>query len=98
MSKQKKDHRAKKRRWGRDDTELTLLALPTTIWYALFCFAPMFGIIIAFKNYKVYGNFLQSFFQSEWVGFENFEFLFSSNDIWMIIRNTLGYNLSLIHI
>ncbi len=93
MSKQKKDHRAKKRRWGRDDTELTLLALPTTIWYALFCFAPMFGIIIAFKNYKVYGNFLQSFFQSEWVGFENFEFLFSSNDIWMIIRNTLGYNI-----
>ena len=93
MSKQKKDHRAKKRRWGRDDTELTLLALPTTIWYALFCFAPMFGIIIAFKNYKVYGNFLQSFLQSEWVGFENFEFLFSSNDMWRIIRNTLGYNI-----
>ena len=78
---------------GMKPVSYTHLTLPTTIWYALFCFAPMFGIIIAFKNYKVYGNFLQSFFQSEWVGFENFEFLFSSNDIWMIIRNTLGYNI-----
>ena len=27
------------------------MALPTTIWYILFCFLPMFGLIIAFKNY-----------------------------------------------
>ena len=83
----------KRRKWGRDDTELSLLALPTTVWYILFCFAPMFGIIIAFKNYKVHGGFIQSFLQSEWVGFENFEFLFSSKDIWLIIRNTLAYNI-----
>ncbi len=93
MSKEKKDRGAKKRRWRKDDTELTLLALPTTVWYALFCFAPMFGIVIAFKEYKVYGGFIQSFLKSEWVGFKNFEFLFSSKDIWLIIRNTLGYNI-----
>ena len=84
---------AKRRKWGRDDTELSLLALPTTIWYLLFCFAPMFGIIIAFKDYKVHGGFIQSFLQSQWVGFKNFEFLFSSKDIWLIIRNTLAYNI-----
>ena len=47
--------KTKKRKfsWTRDDTELTLLCLPTTVWYALFCFLPMFGIIIAFKHYTV---------------------------------------------
>lgn len=46
----------KKRRklpWSRDDTELSLLALPTVIWYAMFTFMPMFGIIMAFKNYRI---------------------------------------------
>ena len=32
------------------------MALPTTIWYILFCFLPMFGLIIAFKNYKITGG------------------------------------------
>lgn len=89
MSNEKTGRRGKKRIWGKDDTELSLLALPTTIWYLLFCFLPMFGIIIAFKNYKVYGGFLTSFIKSEWVGFNNFKFLFSSKDIWLILRNTL---------
>ena len=35
-----------------DNLEIFLLHLPTTIWYLLFCYAPMFGVIIAFKNYK----------------------------------------------
>lgn len=88
-----KQKKVKKRRWSKDDTELTLLALPTAIWYILFCFIPMFGIIIAFKDYRINGGFFNSFLKSEWVGFKNFKFLFSSKDIWMIIRNTLGYNI-----
>ncbi|NWL87124.1 MULTISPECIES: ABC transporter permease [unclassified Paenibacillus] len=79
-------------RWRKQDTELTLLALPTTVWYILFCFLPMFGIIIAFKNFKITGGFLSNVFNSSWSGFKNFEFLFKSNDAWIIIRNTLGYN------
>ena len=43
----------KRRRWTKDDSELTLLALPTFVWYVLFCYLPMFGVIIAFKNYKI---------------------------------------------
>lgn len=79
--------------WRKQDTELTLLALPTTVWYVLFCFLPMFGIIIAFKDFKISGGFLSNVINSEWAGFKNFEFLFKSNDAWIIIRNTLGYNL-----
>ncbi|MED5019596.1 ABC transporter permease subunit [Paenibacillus chibensis] len=80
-------------RWRKQDTELTILALPTTVWYILFCFLPMFGIIIAFKNFKISGGFLSNVFNSPWAGFKNFEFLFKSNDAWIIIRNTIGYNI-----
>ncbi|MGZ9584942.1 ABC transporter permease [Paenibacillus marinisediminis] len=80
-------------RWHKHDTELTLLALPTTVWYILFCFLPMFGIIIAFKDFKISGGFISNVINSPWAGLKNFEFLFKSNDAWIIIRNTLGYNL-----
>lgn len=82
----------RKKPWTKDDTQFSLLALPTAIWYLLFCYLPMFGVILAFKNYRISGGFLQSVFQSDWVGFRNFAFLFSNKDIWLIVRNTLGYN------
>lgn len=90
LNKKQKMHRLK---WSRDDTELTLLALPTTIWYVLFSFLPMFGIIIAFKKFRINGGFIKSILTSEWAGLDNFKFLFSTGDIWIIIRNTLCYNI-----
>ena len=33
----------RRKRWTRDDTELTRLGLPAVVWYALFCYLPMFG-------------------------------------------------------
>jgi putative aldouronate transport system permease protein len=86
----------KKRLWSKDDSQFSLLALPTTIWYILFCYMPMFGVIIAFKNYHINGGFLNSLFKSEWVGLQNFKFLFSNPDIWIVIRNTLAYNAMMI--
>ena len=84
----------RRNKWTRDDTELTLLALPTSIWFFLFCYLPMFGIIIAFKEYKVDGNgFLSSLMSSEWVGFKNFEYFFKLKDFPQILRNTLLYNI-----
>lgn len=84
-----------KKRWSRNDTELTLLALPATVWYILFSFLPMFGLIIAFKNYKVIPGhgFLYNVLHSEWAGTKNFEFLIKSNDLFVILRNTILYNL-----
>jgi putative aldouronate transport system permease protein len=49
----------------------------------------MFGVIIAFKNF----NYADGFLNSPWSGFKNFEFLFKSEDAWIITRNTIGYNL-----
>uniref|UniRef100_UPI000AA75120 hypothetical protein n=1 Tax=Clostridium sp. NkU-1 TaxID=1095009 RepID=UPI000AA75120 len=64
-------------------------------WYVLFSFLPMFGLVIAFKNYKVTGgkSFLYNVVHSEWAGFKNFEFLIKSNDLFVILRNTICYNL-----
>lgn len=84
----------KSRRFTRDDIELTLLALPTMIWYILFAFLPMFGVIIAFKKYQLIPGegFVKSLILSEWIGFKNFEFLFATKDAFIMIRNTLLYN------
>lgn len=53
----------------------------------------MFGVIIAFKDFKIIGGFLNNVFNSSWIGFKNFEFLFKSNDAWIVVRNTIGYNI-----
>jgi putative aldouronate transport system permease protein len=86
----------KKKPWTRDDTHLTILTLPTVIWYILFCYLPMFGVFIAFIRYRINGGFLNSLITSPWVGLDNFKFLFSGTDIWFIIRNTLLYSVVLI--
>ena len=75
----------KKKRWSREDTELALLGFPTFIWYILFCYLPMFGIIIAFKNYK----FKLGILGSKWVGLSNFRRLLESYWFPIILRNTL---------
>ncbi len=88
--------RAGKKRMTLDDWQLMGLSLPTLIWYIAICYVPMFGIVIAFKNYKVAPGqgFLYSLFvNSKWVGFKNFEFLFRLPTWKNVFLNTLGYNL-----
>jgi len=67
---------------------LTMLALPAIIWFLIFSYAPMAGSLIAFKDYKP----KLGFFESEWVWFDNFRYLFESNDAVRIVSNTLFYN------
>ena len=95
MTKAKKEKKNIKGKWSRNDTELTLLAVPTAIWYVLFSFLPMFGLIIAFKDYKIMPgkSFISNVINSGWAGFKNFEFLIKSNDLFVILRNTIVYNL-----
>lgn len=73
--------------------ELLLLTMPGTLWFLVFAYLPMFGVIIAFKKWHINGGFFQSLFTSEWVGLDNFKFLFHSSDAWLITKNTIAYNL-----
>ena len=87
----------KMKRLTRDDLELMIMATPTLVWFLLFSFLPMLGVLIAFKNFHISGGgFINSFLNSPWVGFKNFEFLFSTNEAFTITRNTLLYNLCFI--
>jgi putative aldouronate transport system permease protein len=58
-------------------------------WYFIFCYAPMGGILVAFKNYRP----MVGVFNSEWVGLRWFKQLFSSYYFWRLLRNTLLINL-----
>lgn len=68
---------------------LYLMMLPGIIYMICNNYLPMFGILIAFK--KV--NFSIGIFASEWYGLKNFEFLFATKDAFIMIRNTLLYNI-----
>lgn len=73
---------------------LFLMLLPGVIILLLNNYLPMFGVLIAFKNFKFHGSsFISSLLQSEWVGFKNFEYLFKTTDAFIITRNTLLYNI-----
>ena len=90
----KEERTKRKRKWSRVDTELTLLGLPTYIWFICFSYLPMFGIIIAFKKltFKQGHGFIYNLFTSDWCGLDNFQFLFKSSDAFIILRNTILYN------
>lgn len=74
---------------------LMTMVLPGAIWLILLRYLPMLGIILAFKDYKIYTKaptLLNNLKHSEWVGLKNFKFLFTTTDSWLMIRNTIGYN------
>ena len=80
----------------RADRELTLMSLPAVIWYILFCYLPLFGIVFAFKQFtpKPGDPLLKNLFvNSPWAGLENFNFLLRSSEMPKILFNTLFYNL-----
>ncbi len=70
------------------------MVLPGTLWFILLAYIPMAGNVIAFKEYTIHPEgFIASIIHSDWVGFDNFKFLFSTSDAWVITRNTILYNL-----
>ncbi len=83
---------------GRDyDTKMSLGArmwkyksfyfflLPALIWYAIFHYYPMYGVLIAFKNFK----FNLGILGSEWVGLRYFNNFLGDSYFWNIVKNTL---------
>lgn len=84
---------ARKKKWKRwRITALDFMALPAVIYLIINNYIPMGGMFIAFKNID-YGK---GIFGSDWCGLKNFEFLFRSSDAFVIVRNTILYNLAFI--
>lgn len=68
---------------------LYILALPILLYYLLFHLFPMFGIVIAFKDYQIRDGFLGS----PWIGFQNFVDFFNSIYFTRLLRNTVLINI-----
>lgn len=81
------DGHHKKTFWQRvyRDLYLLLLFLPCLIYYILFKYVPMWGVLISFKDFKPFIGFMDS----DWVGLKHYVNFFSNPDAWRIIRNTL---------
>ena len=62
-----------------------IMLIPIVVWYILFCYRPLLGNVIAFKDYKA----SKGIWGSPWVGINHFTAFFSSFYFWRLLRNTL---------
>lgn len=69
----------------RRDQQLLILFLPCLAFYLIFRYGPLFGLVIAFKDYSVYTGIIES----PWVGLKHFVKFFGSPDFIMLFKNTL---------
>lgn len=69
---------------------LLFMFLPCLLYYLIFKYLPMFGIVISFKDYNLY----KGIWASDWVGLKYYKMFFNSPDFWILLRNTflLGIN------
>jgi len=70
---------------------LHLMMVPAMVWVVIFGYVPIFGVVIAFQNFR---PALGMFGPQTFVGFENFNYVFHIPSIWGVIRNTLLISVS----
>jgi putative aldouronate transport system permease protein len=63
---------------------LYILLLPCVVYFFIFNYIPMYGIIIAFKDF----NFAKGIMNSPWIGFENFKYMFGLSDFYQVFWNS----------
>lgn len=68
---------------------LYFMLLPGLIYFIMFKYVPMGGLVIAFKEYSPF----RGIWGSPWVGFSQFKKFFDTPDFWRLLRNTLGISL-----
>ena len=67
---------------------LYLILIPFILWYAVFMFKPMYGLLIAFKDYSLF----RGISGSEWIGLYNFKEFLTSPYFYTTLKNTLMLN------
>ncbi|OAS13466.1 ABC transporter permease [Paenibacillus oryzisoli] len=68
--------------------DLYLLLVPGIIFFFVFCYVPMLGLVVAFKDYNIFKGILDS----DWVGLHHFKEMLQIQDFYRIVRNTLLLN------
>lgn len=76
----------RKRLWN--DKLLYFMLIPVLAWYVIFCYLPMGGITLAFRNYR----YDMGLWHSPWVGLEHFKTMFRDAEFWRSFKNTLIFS------
>lgn len=81
-------------RYVRRHPMMYLMLIPGLFFLFIYKFAPLYGILIAFKDYNIFAgsNPIDAIAKSPWVGFANFERLFKSSEFIKVLVNTLIIN------
>jgi len=85
MEMEKREIAKKNSRFSKDQMLYLALLLPGTMFLLIFSYGPMFGLLMAFQDFRPASGILGS----EFVGLDNFRFLFNLPDIWRITYNTV---------
>lgn len=72
-----------------DDIMLYLILAPFILWYILFAYKPMYGILIAFQNHSLF----KGISGSDWIGLENFKTFLTSPYFYTTLKNTIVLNI-----
>ncbi|WP_342779075.1 ABC transporter permease subunit [Paenibacillus hemerocallicola] len=72
------------RRLSRDKL-LYVMVLPGLLYFAIFKYVPMWGVLMAFQDFKPH----LGFWQNDWVGLKHFNRFFGEPEFWMLFRNTM---------
>ncbi|NBC70328.1 ABC transporter permease subunit [Paenibacillus sacheonensis] len=64
---------------------LYIMLIPALVYYLIFHYIPMYGAVVAFKEFSITKGILGS----DWAGFEHFRYLFSQDKFWEVFKNTV---------
>jgi len=94
----RKEKTRKKERYGRDlslgrrllnQWDIQLMVIPAIIYIFIFCYIPMYGLLMSFQDFSIF----KGFWKSPWVGLKHFKAFLAAPDFWNIMRNTVVISL-----
>ncbi|MDF2668547.1 MAG: binding-protein-dependent transport system inner rane component [Paenibacillus sp.] len=70
---------------------LTFMMIPALVYFILFHYVPLYGLLIAFKDFKLMAgsSYMENVLHSSWVGLEHFKDFVQGTNFWSLLRNTL---------
>ena len=83
----------KSKKWKSSEIQLFLMAMLGIVFVAVFAYAPMFGIVLAFKDADGYLSITKAIADAPWCGFDNFRNFLTDPDFKKVMVNTIGLNL-----
>lgn len=86
------EFKKKRKKWNGNDYILLAMAFLSIAFLAVFAYAPLYGLVLAFKDGDGYLNILTAIKEAPWNGFDNFKYFLTDPDFKNIMINTIGLN------